>query len=57
MRTCADSILRRVREAASRSPDEMKMRALGVDDWALKKGRHYREILVDLEKRRPIDLL
>ena len=32
MQTGADSILRRVRDAAARPPDEMKVRALGVDD-------------------------
>ena len=32
-------------------------RVLGVDDWSLKKGRTYATILVDLERRRPIDLL
>lgn len=32
-------------------------RVLGVDDWAFKKGNHYGTILVDLEKRQPIDLL
>ena len=30
---------------------------LGVDDWAWKKGRTYGTILVDLERRCPIDLL
>jgi transposase len=47
----------RVRKAAARPLDEIKVRTLGVDDWALKKGQHYGRILVDLEKRRPIDLL
>ncbi|MDP9477182.1 MAG: ISL3 family transposase, partial [Actinomycetota bacterium] len=32
-------------------------RALGVDDWSLRKGQTYGTILVDLERRRVIDLL
>ena len=32
-------------------------RVLGIDDWAYKKGRNYGTILVDLEKRQPVDLL
>ncbi|MEM7372834.1 MAG: ISL3 family transposase [Bacteroidota bacterium] len=32
-------------------------RVLGVDEWAFRKGHSYGTILVDLEKRKPIDLL
>lgn len=32
-------------------------RVLGIDDWAFRKGLSYGTILVDLEKRKPIDLL
>lgn len=33
------------------------MRVLGVDDWAWRKAQRYGTILVDLERRRPVDLL
>jgi transposase len=32
-------------------------RVLGVDDWGIRKGHTYGTILVDLEARRPVDLL
>ena len=30
---------------------------VGVDDWAIRKGRSYGTLVVDLERRRPLDLL
>lgn len=30
---------------------------MGIDEWAWKKGRTYGTILVDLEQKRPVDLL
>jgi transposase len=40
-----------------RVPDNPPPRFIGVDDWAWRKGQRYGSILVDLETRRPIDLL
>jgi len=55
MPASADTLLRLVRSAPL--PRPATPRALGVDDWALRKGRTYGTILVDLEARRVVDLL
>lgn len=33
------------------------VRVLGIDDWALKKGRSYGTLLIDLEKHQVVDVL
>jgi hypothetical protein len=53
--TSPDTLLRLIRkapEATSSTP-----RVLGVDDFSFRRGRIFGTILVDLEKRVPIDLL
>jgi transposase len=51
----APTLLRRLRQVTC--PVPQSVRILGVDDWAWKKGQSYGTILVDLEKRCPIELL
>lgn len=55
MRISAPTLLRRLREVAC--PPPLSVRILGVDDWSWKKGQTYGTLLVDLELRKPIELL
>ncbi|WP_030800373.1 ISL3 family transposase [Streptomyces sp. NRRL S-337] len=38
-------------------PDLPAPRVVGVDEYATRKGQHYGTVLVDVETRRPVDLL
>jgi transposase len=53
-----DTLLRRVKRWAQLRPPIQRITALGVDDWAWRKGHgRYGAILVDLKRRRVSDLL
>ncbi|MBV9511508.1 MAG: ISL3 family transposase [Caulobacteraceae bacterium] len=55
MPVSADTVLRLVRGLPMPEPEPP--RAVVVDDWAMRKGRTYGTIVVDLDRRRVVDLL
>jgi transposase len=55
MSASAETLLRGIRRAVL--PPPAPPRVVGVDDWAKRKGSRSGTIVVDLERRRPLDLL
>ncbi len=53
-----DTLLRRIRGSSIQTNGSVETpRVLGVDDFSFRRGISFGTILVDLEKRKPIDLL
>ncbi|HCJ34848.1 MAG TPA: ISL3 family transposase [Ktedonobacter sp.] len=55
MEVSGPTLLRRMRARSCPAPSSVRI--LGIDDWSWKKGVTYGTILVDLELRKPIEIL
>ena len=51
------TILRHLKRSAGERDRPTTVRVAGIDDWAWKKGMTYGTVIVDLERRRVVDLL
>lgn len=52
-----DTMLRLLRRQEIKKYPTSEIKVVGIDDWAIKKGNKYATIIVDLEKRKPLELL
>jgi transposase len=57
MRTSHTTILRRLKQHAGAKLKRAGIRVAGIDEWAWRKGTKFGTIVVDLERRRVVDLL
>ncbi|MGY2492674.1 transposase [Cupriavidus sp. CP313] len=55
LRTSADTVLRELRRVPERKR-KPRPRVVGIDDWAIARGHQYGTIIVDLERREPIEV-
>ncbi|WP_234942794.1 ISL3 family transposase [Cupriavidus necator] len=55
LRTSADTVLRELRRVPERKR-KPQPRVVGIDDWAIARGHQYGTIIVDLERREPIEV-
>ncbi len=52
-----DTILRQLKRSAKPKDGTTNLQAVGIDDWAWRKGSSYGTIMVDLERRQVVDVL
>ena len=56
IRVCGDTLLNMLKAAGKEYP-ERRVKKIGVDDWAYRKGQKYGTIICDLESHEIIDVL
>jgi hypothetical protein len=52
-----DTVLHHVKHRARTNTTRSPLRVVGVDDWSWTKGQSYGTLMVDLERRRVVDIL